>query len=99
VTDQMNYSPEELERAQQIVADDQAKRAAAAAEKRAAYTKAAQDLTAMPEWEAVSAKIGNMVETLEDDGQISIHVTALSAVMQRLQEAVVPRSAITNEQV
>jgi len=94
MTDQMNYSPEELQRAQQIVADDQAKRAAAAAEKRAAYTKAAQDLTAMPEWEAVSAKISAMVETLEDDGQISIHVTALSAVMQRLQEAVVPRSAV-----
>ncbi len=99
MTDTVTYSPEELQRAQQIVADDQAKRAAAAAEKRAAYTKAAQDLTAMPEWATVSAKIGNMVDTLEDDGQISIHVTALSAVMQRLQEAVVPRTAITSEQV
>lgn len=88
MTDEVTYTPEELQRAQEIVADDQAKRAAILAAKRAAYRKAAQDLTATPAWASVRDTITDMATTLEEDGQISIHVTALQSVMQRLQESV-----------
>lgn len=84
----LNYTDAQLEDAKAIVADDQLKRAAAAAAKRAAYGKAARGLTAMAEWPVIRNEVARITDTVEDDGLISIHVRAIGSVMQRLEETV-----------
>ncbi|SDA14890.1 hypothetical protein [Sphingomonas sp. NFR15] len=85
---QIEYTPEQLARAQQLVEFDRAKKAAELTARRAAYRTATAALVATSEWATVRDGLAAIVSGNEADGLLSFHVAALVEIMGRLDKAV-----------
>ncbi len=88
--DDIEYTPEELARAHQIIAAEQARQAALAQARADAYAAPVRDLVGSNAWSDVVTAVTDIHSTLEPDNNLSVHVGALSEIMPRLAGLIPP---------